>query len=65
MYFIDDMRINIGRTMGKGSQSDNLKLQADFYKFASKSALDRAWEKKCSYGDYEEGTLFVGETEEV
>ncbi len=63
MHFMDDMRLNIGRTMGKGSQSDNLDLQADFYKFASKSALDRAWEKECMYGDFEEGVLKVGEKE--
>ena len=67
MHFMDDMRLNIGRTMGKGSQSDNLDLQADFYKFASKNASDRAWEKECEHYRYdsEEGVLKVGEKETI
>jgi len=65
MHFMDDMRLNIGRTMGKGSQTDNLALQADFYKFAAKNSLDKAWERECEYAEYDEGVLKVGDREYV
>jgi hypothetical protein len=67
LYFMEEMRLSIGFPVGKGSQSDNLESQAEFYKFAWKRSEIKAWENRCNIyrWDCEEGALFVGETEEV
>jgi len=63
LYFMDDMRLNVGRAVNSGGQDSNLGVQSEFYKFAYERASKKEWEYQCEIyrEDYEEGILYVGE----